>query len=791
MIKFTFFLALFFVSWSLKAQDSSFELIGYMPAPGQHINNENTGTPEAAQNMVLNKDKLISLGSFGGYVVLKFKKACANHPQNPYGVDFSVFGNAFNGSSEPGIIYVMQDANQNGNPDDIWYEIAGSSHYHPETINGYQVTYINPHGAYSVPWNDNLGYNGMVIANSYNVHEYYPANQLFTNYPKDSVVFKGTKLRPTYYEGTQEQIRLDPIGFGYADNLPTLNGGDYTIPDNPYTLDTLEGGGGNAIDISWARDSIGNYVQLDSIHFVKIVSANLANAGWLGEVSTDVTFISDVEENGTVSGTESVVVLFHHNPELIVGDSVSISAMHFESGIPSGKEIVYTVISGSATINDKRLLKAIEGGNVTIMAELEDDPSQFDGATINVREPTSIQLQTDLSTLYPGDTIKLEASILDQNNVNIKSLSPSYSVSENNTIKVLDEGGNNSIVALNPGTDTLVISSGFPELQLKVPVTIHSPASLVKVYITVKTTDENILPFQKLEVPVFNLNQFVENQENGYLTYTQPTIAHAMVKALLMAGSEFAFRDDDKSNGKLYLYSVENEGLYYYGWGGETNPSAYAKCWIARKNSNSYLNGFDKAPINEGDTIILYHVSELLSPWKLATLTTSSDSASIGDEIDIVLKETECNLQDGTIKEVGFTAISNKEIKLDRETTTKSEFTNNRGEVTFLINETPPLIISSSADAVLIHNKLTTGLKDFIKSEIKVYQNPVADYIYLKGNTNLVTELQVLSITGQRIIKNVFDENIQKVNVSELKTGFYLLKIVTPEHIQTLKIYKK
>ena len=174
MKKSIFVLALLCASWPLVAQVSSFELVGYKPAPGQHINIENIGTPEAAQNMVSARENLVSLGNFGGYIVLRFKKACQNHPSNPYGVDFSVFGNAFAGSSEPGIVYVMLDANQNGLPDDTWYEIAGSDDMNPGTIKNYQLTYYNPNGAKNIPWKDNFGHEGELLVNSYHGQEYYP-----------------------------------------------------------------------------------------------------------------------------------------------------------------------------------------------------------------------------------------------------------------------------------------------------------------------------------------------------------------------------------------------------------------------------------------------------------------------------------------------------------------------------------------------------------------------------------------------------------------------------------------
>ena len=84
---------------------------------------------------------MISLGGFGGYVVVGFDHTIANREGSR---DFRVLGNAFyaianpdpnapeGGSCEPGGIMVAYDVNKNGKPDeDEWYEIAGSAHEAP------------------------------------------------------------------------------------------------------------------------------------------------------------------------------------------------------------------------------------------------------------------------------------------------------------------------------------------------------------------------------------------------------------------------------------------------------------------------------------------------------------------------------------------------------------------------------------------------------------------------------------------------------------------------------------
>ena len=126
----------------------------FIPAPGQFINelSQNTGfignetTPQQAIEYAtkrLNKKAHVSLGSFGGYIIIGFDHSIAPSGRE---YDFAIQGNAFNsssgGSNEPGIVWVMQDINGNGQPDDEWYELKGSETGIDGTIQDYEVNLL-------------------------------------------------------------------------------------------------------------------------------------------------------------------------------------------------------------------------------------------------------------------------------------------------------------------------------------------------------------------------------------------------------------------------------------------------------------------------------------------------------------------------------------------------------------------------------------------------------------------------------------------------------------------------
>lgn len=253
----------------------------YTPAPGQFINELKTGgfnethtTQEAAIAYAEDRFSVgnwVSLGGFGGYVIVGFDHSIDNISR---GDDLAVVGNAFNGSSEPGVVWVMQDENGNGLPDDTWYELAGSETGKVETIQNYEVTYYRPTGTkMPVQWTDNLGNSGEIdyLMQFHQQDYYYP---LWVE--EDTYTLKGTCLKARNYDQSGNGTYwVNPhYDWGYVDNFsPT----DFNAPDMA-----------NFFNISNAIDFEGLPVNMSHIDFVKVQCALNAKSGWLGELSTEV-----------------------------------------------------------------------------------------------------------------------------------------------------------------------------------------------------------------------------------------------------------------------------------------------------------------------------------------------------------------------------------------------------------------------------------------------------------------------------------------------------------------------
>ena len=163
----------------------------YVPAPGQFVNTMpqyEEGDDAAAMarkctEYLANKENgsLVTLGAYGGYITFHFDHSVKNVPGE---YDLLIKGNAYYqtgstlyGSFEPGVVMVSEDTNNNGLPDDEWFELSGSADVDSvgKVIYGYECTYT--YAAMSdIPWSwsDNMSNSGTVDRNTFHAQEYFP-----------------------------------------------------------------------------------------------------------------------------------------------------------------------------------------------------------------------------------------------------------------------------------------------------------------------------------------------------------------------------------------------------------------------------------------------------------------------------------------------------------------------------------------------------------------------------------------------------------------------------------------
>ena len=256
----------------------------YVPAPGQFVNkyplytdgDDATAMVQKCTEAIANNNGgMVSLGGYGGYITFHFDHSVKNVAGE---YDLLINGNANGSYAEAGIVMVSQDTNNNGLPDDQWYELSGSADVDDaaNVIYGYQCTYTYA-AMNNIPWTDNMGNNGTIDRNTFNTQEYFP---LWLK-DKGTLTFFGTRLPDNAHDtsGNGTYWVLDAFRYGYADNKPNT--------------DTE----GNSFKIDWAVDPVTRTpVSLQYIDFVRVYTALNQKAGWLGETSTEITGAKDLHK---------------------------------------------------------------------------------------------------------------------------------------------------------------------------------------------------------------------------------------------------------------------------------------------------------------------------------------------------------------------------------------------------------------------------------------------------------------------------------------------------------------
>ncbi|WP_163401215.1 T9SS type A sorting domain-containing protein [Flavobacterium fluviatile] len=84
----------------------------------------------------------------------------------------------------------------------------------------------------------------------------------------------------------------------------------------------------------------------------------------------------------------------------------------------------------------------------------------------------------------------------------------------------------------------------------------------------------------------------------------------------------------------------------------------------------------------------------------------------------------------------------------------------------------------------------TLGIGDNVQiSKLAVYPNPVSDQLFISSENEKVENVMIYSLSGA-VVKNVSNE-VESVDVSDLASGNYIVKVTTDEGTVTKKIFKK
>jgi uncharacterized repeat protein (TIGR02543 family) len=281
-----------------------------------------------------------SLGNFGGYITYYYENAIKDDEKNPYGIDFIVYGNSWDGTNafaEPGNVYVSRDG-------ETWYTLAGSLHYDDNALWPYSITYTKDSNTGTSKWVDSRGKSG--TGDAYPRKEFYPLHD-WTGGDETSVTLHGVGLVPESEVNVHGNTEPPYPHFGYADvgkNAPYIEGPNKANNNalNPYTgiKWITEGPSLNRwmavndrydeFDLKWAVDyETGQPVSLpDGIHYIKIQCANNINSGGggIGEKSSEIHTMRVAAPAGSAVGKTAAPTVKINGSPVTLADGTPVNA---------------------------------------------------------------------------------------------------------------------------------------------------------------------------------------------------------------------------------------------------------------------------------------------------------------------------------------------------------------------------------------------------------------------------------------------------------------------------------
>jgi hypothetical protein len=72
--------------------------------------------------------------------------------------------------------------------------------------------------------------------------------------------------------------------------------------------------------------------------------------------------------------------------------------------------------------------------------------------------------------------------------------------------------------------------------------------------------------------------------------------------------------------------------------------------------------------------------------------------------------------------------------------------------------------------------------------DLKIYPNPSSNYIFIKGNLEIINEIEIFTMSGQKLLQ--LKDGFDRINVESFESGIYFIKIYSSNASKTIKLIK-
>jgi len=172
------------------------------------------------------------------------------------------------------------------------------------------------------------------------------------------------------------------------------------------------------------------------------------------------------------------------------------------------------------------------------------------------------------------------------------------------------------------------------------------------------------------------------------------------------------------------------------------------------------------------------------------TLTSPSDGATFteGDPIGLGVNVSDV---DGQIQYVKFYVNNNEVAEVTTEPYAFS-FENapvGTHEIFAETEDDKGAVATSSVVTITVEEEVVTGLNE--KSGISIYPNPTDNNLYVDLNRSINGELSLVDILGKEVRSQTIRGSKSQINLNELSSGVYILKISTADEVISHRIQLK
>jgi len=110
--------------------------------------------------------------------------------------------------------------------------------------------------------------------------------------------------------------------------------------------------------------------------------------------------------------------------------------------------------------------------------------------------------------------------------------------------------------------------------------------------------------------------------------------------------------------------------------------------------------------------------------------------------------------------------------------------------VTYYASQTINGIESKERLSVMAKVKGSLSTEDFVLPNFRYYPNPAQHALNI-SNSSTIDEVEIISISGKSILSKKVNDTQSEIDLSNVSSGFYFLKIKSEEQTKTIKIVKK